>query len=94
MRIETNPIINIDTEERYAIAKTIRICDELIDALARMTISDEAFISCADNGEVLITEKELYTMYHVLTNMDRIFNDAPSAIDGSGYKELAINFRN
>ena len=94
MRVKTNPIIDIDTEERYAIAKTIRICDELIDALACMTISDEAFISCADNGEVLVTEKELYTMYHVLNTMDKIFNEAPSAIDDSGHKELAIEFNN
>lgn len=92
MIIKTNPIIDVNMEDRIAISKTIRICNELIESLAYMTITDEAHIMCADNGEVLVTEKELYSIVDVLDTMGRIFNEAPSAIDGSGHKELAVEF--
>ena len=94
MKVKTNPIIDIEHEDMVSIRKTIRLCDELLGAVSCMTISDEAAIICADNGEVLVTEKELYTVMDVLTTMDRIFNEAPSAYDGSGHKELAVEFIN
>lgn len=94
MRVKTNPIIDIEHEDRVSIRKTMRLCNELMGALACMTISDEAAIICADSGEVLVTEKELYHMVDVLETMDRIFNEAPSTYDGSGHKELAVDFIN
>ena len=40
-----------------------------------MTMTDEAYIACADNGEVIVTEKELYSMVDVLITLDRIFDE-------------------
>lgn len=88
----SNPIIDMDIDDMTAIRKTKRICNELIEVLAMHTETDYAYIACADSGEVLVTEKELFTMFDVLKNMDKIFTETPSACDGSGHKELAVKF--
>lgn len=92
MIIKTNPIIDADVEDRIAISKTIRICKELMSMVTLYTVSDNGWITCADNGEILVTEEELYSIIKILNTMDRIFDEAPSAIDGSGHKELAVEF--
>lgn len=94
MKVKLNPIIDMDANDMITIRKARRICGELLEAMAVATITDEAHIACADNGEVLATEKELYTVFGVLDTMDRIFSEAPSAYDGSGHKELAVEFYN
>ena len=92
MKVEFNPIIDIDVSDVATIRKVKRICSELIEILAVHTITDDAHIACADNGEVFVTEKELYAMFDVLDTMDRIFDEAPSTYDGSGHKVLAVEF--
>lgn len=92
MKVKFNPIIDIDTNDAVTIRKMRRLCGELIEALAVHTVTDDAHIACADNGEVLVTEKELYAMFDVLDTMDRIFDEAPSTYDGSGHKVLAVEF--
>lgn len=92
MKVEFNPIIDMDVDNMVTIRKAKRLCSELIEALAVHTITDEAHIACADNGEVLVTEKDLYIMFDVLDTMDRIFDEAPSTYDGSGHKVLAVEF--
>lgn len=92
MKVEFNPIIDIDVSDVITIRKARRICGELIEMLAVHTITDDAHIACADNGEVFVTEKELYAMFDVLDTMDRIFDEAPSTYDGSSHKMLAVKF--
>lgn len=92
MRVKVNPIIDIEHEDRVAIRKTLRLCNELLGAVTCMTVSDDACIACADDGEILVTEKELYQIIAALEVMDRIFDEAPSVHDGSGHKELAVEF--
>ena len=92
MNIQLNPTIEMDVDNMTTIRKARRICSELLEALAVSTITDEAYIACADNGEVLATEKELYAMFSTLNTMDRIFDEAPSTYDGSGHKVLAVEF--
>ena len=92
MKVKVDPIIDVDITDRASIRHTIRLCNELIETLAYMTITDDAHIACADNGEVFVTEKELYTIVNTLNTMDKILNEAPSTYDGSGHKELAVNF--
>ena len=47
-----------------------------------------------DNGEIIATEKELYSMESVLVTLDRIFDEAPykNGDITCGYKELAVYF--
>ena len=93
MNVKLNPIIDMDIDDMIAIRETKRICKELFETIAATTaITDNAHIVCADNGEVLVTEKELCAMFGILDTIDRIFNEAPSAYDGSGHKELAVKF--
>ena len=53
------------------------MCEELIHMLAMYTITDDACIACADNGEVFVTEKELYEVLNVIGRMVRITDEAP-----------------
>lgn len=92
MKVKFNPIIDVDVSDVATIRKAKRLCGDLIEMLAVHTITDDAHIACADNGEVFITEKELYAMFDVLDTMDRIFDEAPSTYDGSGHKVLAVEF--
>lgn len=91
MRVTTNPIIDIEHDDIVTLRKAKRLCNEFIDVITQHTISDDGCITCADNGEVLITEKELYTVYDVLTRLQIIFEDAPSDAVGE-HKILAIEF--
>lgn len=94
MKINVNPMLEIEVNDAVAIRKVIRMCNELIGACASMTMTDEAYIACADNGEVIATEKELYSMESVLVTLDRIFDEAPykNGDITCGYKELAVYF--
>lgn len=92
MKVKFNPIIDMDVNDMATIREAKRICDELIGMLAMHTETGYAHIACADNGEVFVTEKELFTMFDALKNMDRILTEVPSACDGSGHKELAVEF--
>jgi len=92
MKITFNPIIDMDVDNMKTLRKAQRICDELIEVLAMNTITDDAHIACADNGEVLVTELELFTMFNALKTMNRIFDEAPLICDGSVHKVLAVEF--
>ena len=94
MKVNVNPMLEIEVNDTVAIRKVIRMCNELISACAYMTMTDDAYIACADNGEIIATEKELYSMESVLVTLDRIFDEAPYK-NGNitcGYKELAVYF--
>ena len=94
MKVNVNPMLEIEVNDAVAVRKVIRMCNELISACASMTMTDEAYIACADNGEVIVTEKELYSMINVLTTLDRIFDEAPykNGDTSCAYKELAVYF--
>ena len=94
MKVNVNPMLEIEVNDAVAIRKVIRMCNELIGACASMTMTDEAYIACADNGEIIATEKELYSMENVLVTLDRIFDEAPykNGDITCGYKELAVYF--
>ena len=94
MKVNVNPMLEMEVNDAVAIRKVIRMCNELISACAYMTMTDEAYIACADNGEVIATEKELYSMESVLVTLDRIFDEAPykNGDITCGYKELAVYF--
>ena len=96
MKINVNPMLEMEVNDAVTIRKMTRICNELIGALACMTETDEAYISCADNGEIIVTEKELYSMHNVLTTLETIFDEAPykNGDTSCAYKELAISFHN
>lgn len=94
MKINVNPMLEIEVDDAVAIRKVIRMCKELIGACTDMTMTDDAYIACADNGEVIVTEKELYSIESVLVTLDRIFDEAPykNGDITCGYKELAVYF--
>lgn len=94
MKVNVNPMLEMEVNDVIAIRKVIRMCNELIGACASMTMTDEAYIACADNGEIIATEKELYSMENVLVTLNRIFDEAPykNGDTTCGYKELAVYF--
>lgn len=96
MKINVNPMLEIEVDDAVAIRKVIRMCKELIGACTYMTMTDDAYIACADNGEVIVTEKELYSMVDALITLDKIFDEAPykNSDTSCAYKELAVNFHN
>ena len=96
MTVKVNPMIEIELGDIVTVRNARRICNELIEALSCMTVSEEADIICADDGEVLVTEKELYTMVAVFDTMDRIFEEAPykNGDTSCGRKVLAVEFNN
>ena len=72
----------------------IRMCNTLVSEVSYHTITDDGAIICADNGEVLVTEKELYEVLDVLNNLDRIFSEAPQDANDTTKRVLAIDFCN
>lgn len=94
MKVNVNPMLEMEVNDAVAIRKVIRMCNELIGACASMTMTDEAYIACADNGEIIATEKELYSMENVLVTLNRIFDEAPykNGDTTCEYKELAVYF--
>ena len=90
MRVQFNPMIEITKGDEMAIKRMNDICEMLICTLAEHTLTDDACIVCADNGEVFATEKELYATLDVLARIARIANEAP--IDCNARKVLAIDF--
>lgn len=92
MTVKCNPILDFKTVDRVVMKKTCALCEELIGALAAYTITDDACITCADSGEVFVTEKELYEVIDVIGRMVRITDEAPCASDGIVKKILAVDF--
>ena len=90
MKVQLNPMIEITKGDEIAIKRVNDICEMLICTLAEHTFTDDACIICADNGEVFVTEKELYSTLDVLTRMTRIASEAP--IDCNACKMLAVEF--
>ena len=72
--------------------KTCAMCEDLIHMLAMYTFTDDAHIACADNGEVFVTEKELYEVLDVIGRMVRITDEAPCTSDSIVKKILAVDF--
>lgn len=91
MTVKCNPILDFKTVDKIVMKKTCALCEELIDALAAYTITDDACITCADNGEVFVTEKELYEVVDVIGRMVRIIDEAPCAYD-TMHKQIAVDF--
>ena len=91
MTVKCNPILDFKTVDRMVMKKTCNLCEELIGALAAYTITDDACIICADNGEIFVTEKELYEVIDVIGRMVRITDGAPCDQD-TMHKQLAVNF--
>ena len=92
MKLNVNPIIEFTSMDRTIMKKTCAMCEELIHMLAMYTLTDDACIACADNGEVFVTEKELYEVLDVIGRMVRITDEAPCANDGMVKKILAVDF--
>ena len=90
MVIKMNPIIDFNRIDIKAIARTRMMCDRLIEGLMQYTISEDACITCADNGEIFVTEKELFAMYDVLLRMERIMDEAPLSYDEGVYEKKAL----
>lgn len=91
MKLNVNPIIEFTSMDRTIMKKTCAMCEELIHMLAMYTITDDAHIACADNGEVFVTEKELYEVLDVIGRMVRITDEAPCDYD-TMHKQIAVNF--
>ena len=94
MNIKMNPMLNFNRIDMRAVSRTRVICDRLMEALAHYTMTEDACIVCADNGEVLITEREIFEMLDVLNRMERIMEEAPQNYDDTvdDKKMLAISF--
>lgn len=91
MKVKVNPILDFAHNEEIAIKRINDMCETLICTLASHTLTDDAYVACADNGEVLVTEKELYAMIDVLNRMTRIINEAPRDCN-TMHKVLAVDF--
>lgn len=94
MRIKTNPMLEMTLKDIVAINRVWHMCGNLIYVINDTTMTEDACIICADNGEVFATKKEIYAIYDTLETMYRIMTDAPYK-DGDKTcenKELAINF--
>ena len=92
MNVKVNPILEFTAVDRTIMKKTCAMCEDLIHMLAMYTVTDDACIACADNGEVFVTEKELYEVLDVIGRMVRITDEAPCASDGIVKKILAVDF--
>lgn len=92
MKLNVNPILEFESMDRTIMKKTCAMCENLVSMLAMYTITDDACIACADNGEVFVTEKELYEVLDVIGRMVRITDEAPCACDSTVKKLLAVNF--
>lgn len=94
MKVNVNTMLEMELDDLIAIRKTIRICNELIVAFSHLTICDEAYMACADNGEIIVNETDLKKMVNMLIMFDNIFNEAPykNSDASCSYKELAVNF--
>jgi hypothetical protein len=91
MTVKCNPILDFKTVDRTVMKKTCALCEELIGALAAYTITDNSCIACADNGEVFVTENELYEVIDIIGRMVRITDEAPCDYD-TMHKQIAVNF--
>ena len=92
MKLKVNPILEFTSMDRTVIKKTCAMCEELVGMLAMYTVTDDAHIACVDNGEVFVTEKELYEVLDVIGRMVRITDEAPCESDGVVKKVLAVDF--
>lgn len=94
MRVKTNPTLEMTPRDIVAINRVWHMCGNLIYVINNATMTEDACIICADNGEVFVTKKEIYAMYDALETMYRIMTDAPYKDNDKTYgdKELAINF--
>ena len=92
MKLNVNPTLEFASIDRKIMKRTYDICEELVGMLAMYTITDDACIACADNGEVFVTEKELYEVLDVIGRMVRITDEAPCACDSTLKKLLAVDF--
>jgi hypothetical protein len=96
MNIKMDTIIDMDVDDIVTLRKASRICNELMGAFACMTVSDEAYASCADNGEVFVTENEVYKILDVFGRIERIMEKAPylNSDESCGHKAIAVKFYN
>ena len=92
MKLNVNPILEFTSMDRTIMKKTYAMCEDLIGSLAMHTTTDDACITCADNGEVFVTEKELYEVLDIIGRMVRITDEAPCAYDSTVKKMLAVEF--
>ena len=90
MVIKMNPIIDFNRIDARAITRTRMMCDRLIEGFMQFTMTKDACITCADNGEIFVTEKELFAMYDILQRMERIIDEAPLNYDEGVYEKKAL----
>ena len=94
MNIKVNPMLDFSRADELVLKKSYVLCENLITALASYTLTDDACITCADNGEIFVTEKELYEVLDIIGRMERIVHDAPKDYDNDCRKLLAVRFEN
>lgn len=94
MKLNVNPVLEFTSMDRTIMKKTCAMCENLIMALVPYTFTEDACITCADNGEVFVTEKELRTVLDIIDRMVRITDEAPCAYDSTVKKMLAVEFIN
>ena len=94
MNIKVNPMLDFSRADEVVLKKSYTLCEELVMALSSYTLTDDACITCADNGEVFVTEKELYEVLDIIGRMERIVHDAPKDYDNDCRKLLAVRFEN
>jgi len=94
MKVNVNTTLEMELDDLIAIRKTIRMCNELVIAFSHLTVCDEAYMACADNGEIIVNEADLDKMVNMLITLDNIFDEAPykNGDASCSYKELAVNF--
>jgi len=94
MKVNVNTMLEMELDDLIAIRKTIRMCNELVVAFSHLTVCDEAYMACADNGEIIVNEADLDKMVNMLITLDNIFDEAPykNGDASCSYKELAVNF--
>lgn len=94
MKVNVNTMLEMELDDLIAIRKTIRMCNELIVAFSHLTVCDEAYMACADNGEIIANKTDLKKMVNMLITFDNIFYEAPykNGDASCSYKELAVNF--
>lgn len=94
MKVNVNTMLEIELDDLIAIRKTISMCNELIVPFSHLTACNEAYMTCADNGEIIVNGTDLNKMVNILIMLYNIFKEAPykNGDASCSYKELAVNF--
>lgn len=75
MKIKFNPTIELKALDKIMLRRMHEMCEQLVYIMSQHTITEEASMILADTGEILITEKELYTAMYTIENFRELFED-------------------